>query len=104
MLNHISVGITKREHALVVTPEFFEEAERLANKTMGVSIRLRFYPYMRNCVVLRGVGGPPPETRSFELGCVSIFIPKAQLALFEGRVLGYEMYLPGLPLLGFLDG
>ncbi len=103
MLKHVSIGLAPREHALVVTPEFFDEAQCLAKSTWAVCVRLWWYPRIRNWVLLRGVIGPPPETRSFDLGDISIFIPIKQLELFEGRVLGYETCIPGLPLLGFLE-
>jgi hypothetical protein len=104
MLKSVEVGREPKEDTLVITPEFFTYIRKVANRSWGASISLRFYPCIYQWIVIRDVSSTPDECGCFDVDRVPVLIPKKQQSVFVGKVLGYEMVVPGFLLIGFMRG
>jgi len=103
MLKAVEVGSVAREHTLVVTPEFFAHIRKVANRSWGARIRLRLYPWVFQWVVVEGIPSTPDDCICFDIDRVPVLIPKKYLQIFNGKVLGYEIVVPGFIAIGFID-
>ena len=106
MLLRVKVGRDSEVDTLVLTPEFIDFIKR-TDRSYRVYLRTRFYPWVKNWLVISSISGKlPPDVSVFSFRSdgqfFSIFIPIKQCAIFDGKVIGRAMDIVNSPL-GFLE-